>query len=349
MDETTMKKMRVIIESKDKRLSPQIDIVDSALDEKLSSFILPVRALLNVRNEQDVVPGMVLAKIPREIAKSKDITGGLPRVAELFEARNPKDPAFVAEIDGLVEFGKIMKGYREIKVISELESKTYKIPIQKHVLVHPGDFIKAGENLTDGAIAPRDILKILGPQEVQKYLVNEIQEVYRLQGVTINDKHIEVIVRQMMQKVEITNPGDTIFLENNVVNKAAVKEANDNIVNKVIVEDPGDSNYREGETIDRVKADYVNRNIENKSGTLIQYRSAEAATTKPVLLGITTASLTTQSWLSAASFQETTRVLTEASIKGKVDYLRGLKENVIMGVKVPAGTGLSQDEVSTEQ
>ncbi|MCK5074890.1 MAG: DNA-directed RNA polymerase subunit beta', partial [Calditrichia bacterium] len=181
MDETTMKKMRVIIESKDKRLSPQIDIVDPVTNEKVSSFILPVRALLNVADGAEVVPGVVLAKIPREIAKTKDITGGLPRVAELFEARNPKDPAFVAEIDGLVEFGKIMRGYREIKVVSDLESKTYKIPIQKHVLVHPDDYVKAGENLTDGAISPRDILKILGPQEVQKYLVNEIQEVYRLQ------------------------------------------------------------------------------------------------------------------------------------------------------------------------
>jgi DNA-directed RNA polymerase subunit beta' len=240
----------------------------------------------------------------------------------------------------VVEFGKIMRGYREVKIKSELEEKVYRIPIQKHVLVHPGDYVRAGENLTDGAVAPHDILKILGPQEVQKYLVNEIQEVYRLQGVTINDKHIEIIVRQMMQKVRITDPGDTDFLEGNRVNKFEVNEVNNRIVNKVVILDPGDSTYKIGDKIERVKADFVNRKIKANNGTPIDYRPARPATSTPELMGITTASLSTESWISAASFQETTRVLTEAAIAGKIDYLRGLKENVIMGALVPAGTGL---------
>lgn len=342
MDEQTRKKMRVIIESRDKRLSPQIQIIDENTGEELHSYILPVGALLNVNEGDKVLAGDKLAKIPREITRTKDITGGLPRVAELFEARKPKNPSFVAEIDGIVEFGKIMRGYREVKIKGELEEKIYKIPIQRHVLVHPGDYVRAGENLTDGSVAPQDILRILGPQEVQKYLVNEIQEVYRLQGVTINDKHIEIIVRQMMQKVRITDPGDTDFLEGEKVNKFQVNEVNNKIMNKVVVLDPGDSTYKIGDKVERVKVDFVNRKIKANNGKPIEYRPARPATTTPELMGITTASLSTDSWISAASFQETTRVLTEAAIAGKIDYLRGLKENVIMGALIPAGTGLKK-------
>ncbi|GAB4174500.1 MAG: DNA-directed RNA polymerase subunit beta' [Calditrichia bacterium] len=342
MDEQTRKKMRVIIESRDKRLSPQVQIVDEKTNEMINSYILPIGALLNVREGDKVRAGDILSKIPREITKTKDITGGLPRVAELFEARKPKNPAFVAEIDGIVEFGKIMRGYREVKIKGELEEKTYRIPIQKHVLVHPGDYIRAGENITDGSVAPHDILNILGPQEVQKYLVNEIQEVYRLQGVTINDKHIEIIVRQMMQKVRITDAGDTDFLENERVNKFDVNEVNNRIINKVVVTEPGDSTYKIGDKIDRVKADFVNRKIKANDGKPIEYRPAKPATSTPELMGITTASLSTESWISAASFQETTRVLTEAAVAGKLDELRGLKENVIMGSLIPAGTGLKK-------
>lgn len=342
MDEQTRKKMRVIIESRDKRLSPQIQILDEKSGQVLSNYILPVGALLTVNEGDTITAGDKLAKIPREITKTKDITGGLPRVAELFEARRPKNPAIIAEIDGVVEFGKIMKGYREIKIVGELEERIYKVPIQKHVLVHPGDFVRAGESLTDGAVVPHDILQILGPQEVQKYLVNGIQEVYRLQGVTINDKHIEIIVRQMMQKVRITDPGDTDFLEDDVVNKFEVSEVNNKIASKVIITDPGDSSYRLGEKVDRVKVDFINRKIKANNGKPAEYRPSRPAVSTPELMGITTASLTTESWISAASFQETTRVLTDAAIAGKVDYLRGLKENVIMGALIPAGTGLKK-------
>ena len=341
LDETTLQKQRVVIESKNKNLSPHVAVVDDDGNE-VASYILPVKAHILVEDKAKVLAGQIMAKIPREIGKTKDITGGLPRVAELFEARKPKEQAAVSEIDGVVKFGTIKRGIREIFVEGSLEKKKYMVPYSKHVLVHSGDYIRAGEMLTDGAISPQDILKILGPGKVQEYLVNEIQEVYRLQGVRINDKHIEVIVRQMMQRVKVLDPGDTRFLEGDTVNKFIFNEENEKIRNKVIITEPGDSRFKARQLVDRVKFEYTNRQLEKAEKQPAECRDAEAATAEPILLGITQAALTTDSFISAASFQETTRVLTDAAIAGKVDDLYGLKENVIVGNLIPAGTGLTK-------
>jgi DNA-directed RNA polymerase subunit beta' len=302
LDETTGLRQRVIVEQKDKLLRPQMLILDEK-EKKLCQYSIPTGAHLLVHGGDKIGAGDALAKIPRDISKTRDITGGLPRVAELFEARKPKDPAVVSEVDGVVEFGKIIRGSTQILVRGYGgETMEYLIPHGKHLRVHDGDKVKAGERLCEGPIDPHDILRIKGVNDVQEYLVNEIQEVYRLQGVKINDKHIEVIVRQMLQKVKVEEIGDTNFLEGEQVDKNRFKEENE----KVIAE------------------------------------GGEPSTFQPLLLGITKASLSTESFISAASFQETTRVLTEASINGKTDYLLGLKENVIIGHLVPAGTGLER-------
>jgi DNA-directed RNA polymerase subunit beta' len=305
---------------------------------------LPTRSYLQVHDGERVKAGTFLVKIPREIAKTRDITGGLPRVAELFEARRPKEPAIVSEIDGQVKFGEIRRGIRKISIISHdgKEEKVYQIPYGKHVLVHDGDYVQAGEKLSEGSVAPQDILNIMGPNRVQEYLVNEIQEVYRLQGVRINDKHIEVIVRQMLQKVKIEDPGDTEYLEGEQVDKIRFLQRNEEIRNKVVVTDPGDSKLKIEMLMERGEVDKINEKLAKNNKGQVQVRPAQPATFQPLLLGITKASLTTDSFISAASFQETTRVLTEASVEGKVDNLLGLKENVIMGNLIPAGTGLNK-------
>ena len=276
------------------------------------------------------------------MVKVRDITGGLPRVTELFEARNPSNPAIVAEIDGVVSYGGIKRANREVLIESkDGESKRYLIPLSKHILVQDGDFVKAGYPLSDGAITPKDILAIKGPSAVQEYILNGIQEVYRLQGVKINDKHIEVIVRQMMQKVLIVNAGDTKFLENENVERWEFLEQNDWIYDKKVVSNPGGSeNVKAGQIVSLRKLREENSALKRQDQELIEVRDAIPATMAPILQGITKASLSTQSFLSAASFQETTKVLNEAAIAGKVDYMRGLKENVIVGHLIPAGTGL---------
>ena len=278
------------------------------------------------------------------IGQSRDITGGLPRVTELFEARNPSNPAVVSEIDGVVSYGGIKRGNREIFIESkDGTKKKYLVSLSKHILVQDNDYVKAGSPLSDGAITPADILSIKGPTEVQDYLVNEIQEVYRLQGVKINDKHIEVIVRQMMQKVIIVDPGDTNFLQDEKVDKLVFSNVNDAIFEKKVVINPGDSSlFREGQIISSRELRDENSSLRRKDKKIVEVRNADAAVSRPSLQGITRASLGTESFISAASFQETTKVLSEASIRGKVDDLRGLKENVIVGHLIPAGTGLKE-------
>lgn len=297
-----------------------------------------------VDDGSEVKAGSILVKIPRDSGKTRDITGGLPRVTELFEARRPSDPAKVAQIEGKVVIGKLSRGNRELKIISHDGSKEvdYKIPIGKHILVRNGDIVKAGEALTGGALDPVDILKIKGVSIVQEYLVNEIQEVYRIQGVKINDKHIEVIVRQMLQKVKITDPGDTKFLEGDVVNKTLFAEENEALKGMLYIENPGPiDKLKEGDLISKkdLKELKSAAKKKNKKVEEIVSRDAIPATADAVLLGITQTSLTTDSFISAASFQETTKVLTDAAIKGKIDNLHGLKENVVIGQLIPAGTG----------
>ncbi len=304
LDEATGRRQMTIIEDRDKKLHPTIQIrKKSKKAEKLREFIMPVGAALTIHDGDEVAPGDTIAKISREVYKTRDITGGLPRVAELFEARRPKDPAVITEIDGDVRFGDIKRGKREVLVTpdtGEEDERAYMVPVVKHMRVHEGDRVRAGDRLSEGPINPHDILKIRGPRAVQEYLLNEIQEVYRLQGVKINDKHIGVIVRQMLQKVRITDPGETILLE--------------------------------GENVDRVEFRDVNQKaIQGK---------LKPARSEPLLLGITKASLTTESFISAASFQETTRVLTDAAVRGARDDLKGLKENIIIGHLIPAGTGV---------
>ena len=341
LDEQTGLRQRVVIESKNKNLNPHIFIADKKTDEK-SKFIIPVKSFLQVQNNQDVNAGDVLVKIPREIGKTRDITGGLPRVAELFEARRPKEMAVVTEINGVVKFGSIKRGVRELLVESETETKKYSVPYGKHILVHENDFVEAGDRLTDGSIAPQDILTIKGPGKVQEYLVNEIQEIYRLQGVKINDKHIGIIVRQMLQKVQILDSGDSMFLEGDQVDRGTFLEENEKIQEKVVVADPGDSLFRESDLTDKITIELINRDLKKDKKKPIKYRKARPASFTPVLLGITQAALNTESFISAASFQETTKVLTEAAVAGKEDDLIGLKENVIMGHLIPAGTGLAK-------
>ncbi len=343
LNETTGLKQSVIIETRNRNLNPQLHILDKD-GQKLSNYILPTSAHLQVNDNQEVKAGDALAKIPREIAKTRDITGGLPRVAELFEARRPKEPAIVSEIDGEVRFGEIRRGVRKVLVTSQeaQEEKLYMIPYGRHVLVHEGDYVEAGEKLCEGSVAPEDILNIMGPNKVQEYLVNEIQEVYRLQGVRINDKHIEVIVRQMLQKVKIEDPADTSYLEGDQVDKISFLEANEAIRDKVVITDEGDSTFEIDELVEKAELKDKNAKLKEGGKKIASSRPAQPATFLPLLLGITKASLTTESFISAASFQETTRVLTDAAIEGKVDKLLGLKENVIMGHLIPAGTGLSK-------
>jgi DNA-directed RNA polymerase subunit beta' len=307
LDEVTGLSRKVIVESRDADKRPRIAIKDdSGKTKKISEtsvgrYFLPVGANIYVQEDVIVNAGDVIAKIPRETTKTKDITGGLPRVAELFEARKPKDFAVISEIDGSVAFGKDAKGKRKVIVTPEHgEPKEYLIPKGKHISVHEGDYVRAGEALMDGSSNPHDILQVLGLKELAKYLVDEVQEVYRLQGVKINDKHIEVIVRQMLRRVRIKDVGDTGFLVDDQVERWAFEDENDRVLSK----------------------------------------GGRPAVAEPLLLGITKASLSTESFISAASFQETTKVLTQAAIEGKVDHLRGLKENVIMGRLIPAGTGL---------
>ncbi len=342
-DEQTGHVQKVVIDSRDRTLVPSLQIVNKK-GEKVGSYILPTRSHLVVENSEEILAGTVLVKIPRDIGKTRDITGGLPRVTELFEARSPSDPAIVSEIDGIVSFGAQKRGSREIIVTSHdnKDRRVYMIPFGKHILVQDNDVIRAGERLSDGAIDPHDILRIKGVSAVQEYLVNEIQEVYRMQGVKINDKHIEVIVRQMMQKVRVIDPGETPFLEGDYVDKIKLTEENDALQNKVVVISKGDSKLKNGQIVPRKKARELNGELRKKSKKVIEYHDAEPATSEPVLLGITSASLSTVSWISAASFQETTKVLTDAAIEGKLDPLLGLKENVIMGHLIPAGTGLKK-------
>jgi DNA-directed RNA polymerase subunit beta' len=308
-DKVTGKISRVIVETRDMDIRPRISIKDSSgktaslpgSQKSKARYHLPVGAIIIVREGEEVGPGAVLAKIPRETTKTKDITGGLPRVAELFEVRKPKETAIISEIDGVVSFGKYAKGKRKMTITPEIgEPVDYFIARGKHVSVLEGDFVRSGEALMDGSVNPHDILRIRGLKELAKYLVNEVQEVYRLQGVKINDKHIEIIVRQMLRQVSVTDPGDSKFLL--------------------------------GDNVEKWRFEAENNKIVEKGG--------KPATAEPLLLGITKASLSTESFISAASFQETTKVLSDASVAGKVDYLKGLKENVIMGRLIPAGTGV---------
>ena len=339
VDEQTGFSEKIIIETKDKKKNPSIEVVRGK--EVVKVYSLPVGAHLNTENKVKITKGSILAKIPRMAGRGGDITGGLPRVTELFEARNPSNPANVAEIDGIVEYGKIKRGNREIILRSRTgEEKKYLINLAKHILVQDGDFVRAGMQLSDGAISPGDILDIQGPTAVQEYLVNEIQEVYRLQGVKINDKHFEVIVRQMMRKVEILDAGDTRFLQGSTVDKAEFIDENDLLFDKVVVTEPGDSEkFLAGQVISALQFRTENSELKRKDRTVMESREAITATARPILQGITRASLQTDSWISAASFQETTKVLNEAAVQGKTDFLNGLKENVIVGHPIPAGTG----------
>ncbi len=339
VDEQTGFSEKIIIETKDKKKNPSIEVVRGK--EVVKVYSLPVGAHLNTENGVKTTKGSILAKIPRMAGRGGDITGGLPRVTELFEARNPSNPANVAEIDGIVEYGKIKRGNREIILRSRTgEEKKYLINLAKHILVQDGDFVRAGMQLSDGAISPGDILDIQGPTAVQEYLVNEIQEVYRLQGVKINDKHFEVIVRQMMRKVEILDAGDTRFLQGSTVDKAEFIDENDLLFDKVVVTEPGDSEkFLAGQVITALQFRTENSELKRKDRAVMESREAITATARPILQGITRASLQTDSWISAASFQETTKVLNEAAVQGKTDFLNGLKENVIVGHQIPAGSG----------
>ncbi len=343
IDEQTGFQEKVISESRNKKLIPTLLIQDSK-GETLRSYNLPVGSHLMVDNGDKIKEGKILVKIPRKSAKSGDITGGLPRVTELFEARNPSNPAVVTEIDGVVSFGKIKRGNREIIIESRLgEVKKYLVKLSNQILVQENDYVRAGMPLSDGSITPEDILAIKGPSAVQQYLVNEVQEVYRLQGVKINDKHFEVVVRQMMRKVRIEDPGDTIFLENQLVHKDDFIHENDEIFGKKVVIDSGDSeNLKPGQIVTARELRDENSILKRNDKNLVEAKDAIAATATPILQGITRASLQTKSFISAASFQETTKVLNEAAVSGKIDTLEGLKENVIVGHKIPAGTGMRE-------
>ncbi|MDX1938195.1 MAG: DNA-directed RNA polymerase subunit beta' [Flavihumibacter sp.] len=342
-DEQTGHREKVVIETRDKTKIPSL-VVEGGKEVK--SYNLPVGSHIVVEGGDDVNPGQVLVKIPRVLGKLRDITGGLPRVTELFEARNPANPAIVSEIDGVITFGAIKRGNREI-IIEAKDGvvKKYLVPLTRQILAQDGDFVKAGTSLSDGQVAPGDILSIKGPFAVQEYVVNEIQEVYRLQGVKINDKHIEVIVRQMMKKVEIVDPGDTKFLEEDTEDKIAFIEENDYIFDKKVITDAGESTkLKAGLIVTLREVREENSLLRRSDKKLVEYRDAQPATSRPLLLGITKASLGTQSWISAASFQETTKVLSSAAIQGKTDDMLGLKENVITGHPIPAGTGLREFE-----
>jgi DNA-directed RNA polymerase subunit beta' len=327
----------VVIETRDKTKIPSILIQG----KEIKSYNLPTGSHIVVDEGEDIKAGQVIVKIPRVLGKLRDITGGLPRVTELFEARNPSNPAIVSEIDGVVSMGAVKRGNREI--IIDGVTRKYLVPLTRQILAQDGDFTKAGSPLSDGQVSPQDILSIQGPFAVQQYVVNEIQEVYRLQGVRINDKHIEVIVRQMMRKVSIVDPGDTKFLEEDLVDKFEFVEENDYIFEKKVVTESGESTkMRAGQIVSLRELREENSILRRSDKKLVEYRDARPATSSPTLLGITKASLGTQSWISAASFQETTKVLSSAAIQGKTDEMLGLKENVITGHPIPAGTGLRQ-------
>ena len=338
-DEQTGYSEMVIIESHDRTKSPALTIVVG--DEVVKTYNLPVGAHVNVTEGAEIKQGEAIAKMPRAVGKAGDITGGLPRVTELFEARNPSNPAVVSEIDGEVSYGKIKRGNREIIVTSKTnEEKKYLVSLSKQILVQENDYVRAGTPLSDGAVTPSDILTILGPTAVQEYIVNEVQDVYRLQGVKINDKHFEIIVRQMMRKVQIQDPGDTKFLEGEAVDKIDFQEENDRIWGQLVVVDAGDSTeLQNGQIVTARRLRDENSQLRRRDQKLVEVRDAIPATANQILQGITRAALQTKSFMSAASFQETTKVLNESAIQGKEDYLLGLKENVICGHLIPAGTG----------
>ena len=341
IDEQTGHTTKIVIDSRDRTKSPTIEIIDDE-GTVIQTYIIPTRAQIVVDDADPVKIGSKLVKMPRDLGRLRDITGGLPRVTELFEARSPQAPSAVTEIDGIISIDKPKRGSRVIVVTSldgELR-REYSVPIGRHVLVQEGDLVRAGDRLTEGAINPHDILHIKGINEVQGYLVNEIQEVYRMQGVKINDKHIEVIVRQMLQKVKISDAGDSRFLENDQINRLRFTDENDRMKACVVVTDVGDSKLRLGQIIQKKEARAIAADLKDKEKVEIKTRRAEPAIGEPLLLGITTASITTESWLSAASFQETTKVLSEASAAARADKLQGLKENIILGQLIPAGTGL---------
>jgi DNA-directed RNA polymerase subunit beta' len=339
-DEQTGHREKVVIETRDKTKIPSILIQG----KEIKSYNLPTGSHIVVDEGEDIKAGQVIVKIPRVLGKLRDITGGLPRVTELFEARNPSNPAIVSEIDGVVSMGAVKRGNREIIIeAKDGVTRKYLVPLTRQILAQDGDFTKAGSPLSDGQVSPQDILSIQGPFAVQQYVVNEIQEVYRLQGVRINDKHIEVIVRQMMRKVSIVDPGDTKFLEEDLVDKFEFVEENDYIFEKKVVTESGESTkMRAGQIVSLRELREENSILRRSDKKLVEYRDARPATSSPTLLGITKASLGTQSWISAASFQETTKVLSSAAIQGKTDEMLGLKENVITGHPIPAGTGLRQ-------
>ena len=342
-DEATGLRETIIIDSKDKTKMPSAVIIDKK-GNALHTYNLPINAHVVPKEGEKVKVGDLLIKIPRTVGKAGDITGGLPRVTELFEARNSSNPAIVSEIDGEVTFGKIKRGNRELTVTSRLgEEKKYLIPLSKQILVQENDFVRAGTPLSDGAVTPDDILAIKGPTAVQDYIVNEVQDVYRLQGVKINDKHFEIIVRQMMRKVEILDPGDTRFLEKQVVDKNDFMEENDRIWGKKVVVDAGDSEiFKAGQIVAPRRLHDENSSLKRRDKRIVETRDAMPATSSQILQGITRAALGTKSFMSAASFQETNKVLNDAAINGKVDYLEGMKENVICGHLIPAGTGLRE-------
>jgi DNA-directed RNA polymerase subunit beta' len=320
-------------------LTPAIVVETEDGDER--EYNMPVDARIQVEEGETVQAGQTLAKMPRQAAQTSDITGGLPRVEELFEARTPDEPAVVSEIDGIVSFGDQKRGSQEVIVSSrdgEME-KSYMVSLSKHMLVHEGDYVEAGDRLCDGQIAPHDILSIKGPRAVQEHLLNEVQEVYRLQGVDIDDKHFEVVIRQMMKRVEITEPGDTHFLEGQKVDRQKMANVNDDLYDQFVVTDPSDADIEIGEVISRRELREMNSDLKREDKPEVEVREARPAVGEPVLLGITKASLATDSMISAASFQETTKVLTNSSIRARTDPLEGLKENVVVGHSIPAGTG----------
>ncbi|MDE6648037.1 MAG: DNA-directed RNA polymerase subunit beta', partial [Prevotella sp.] len=342
-DETTGLTEKIVTESRDRSKVPTCDVID-ANGVVVGTYNFPVGGHVVAEDGQTVKTGETLVKIPRAAAKGGDITGGLPRVTELFEARNPSNPAIVSEIDGEVTMGKVKRGNREVVVTSKTgEQRKYLVSLSKQILVQEHDAVRAGTPLSDGVITPADILAIKGPTAVQEYIVNEVQDVYRLQGVKINDKHFEIIVRQMMRKVQINDPGDTSFLEQEIVDKLDFAEENDRIWGKKVVVDAGDSeNLQKGQIVTARKLRDENSMLKRRDMKLVQVRDAVPATSTQILQGITRAALQTKSFMSAASFQETTKVLNEAAIRGKEDYLEGMKENVIAGHLIPAGTGLRE-------
>jgi DNA-directed RNA polymerase subunit beta' len=341
-DDQTGFEEKVVIETRDRKRIPTITIINKD-GEELRSYNLPVGAYISITEGSDVKVGQQIVKLPRKGGKIADITGGLPRVTELFEARNPSNPAVVSEIDGIVTFSKkIKRGNRELIVeAKDGQKRKYLINLSKHILVQDQDFVRAGMPLSDGAIAPKDILDIKGPFAVQTYLVNGVQEVYRSQGITINNKHIESIVRQMMRRVQIVDQGDTTFLEGEAIERYEFFKQNDWIFDKKVVTESGDSEgFRPGRIVTMREVREENSRLKREDMKIMTFRDAQAATSFPLLQGITKSSLGTPSWISAASFQETTKVLSTAAIAAKQDYLEGLKENVIVGKRIPAGTGM---------